>query len=300
MDAVNETHDRWTDRLSDYLDGELDAAERAALETHLASCRSCAVVLDELRAVVGAAAALEDTPPERELWPGIEARLSLAAQAAGAPLSAAPEAAGVISLAQRRRRFAFTLPQLAAAGVALVALSSTVVWLVTGRMSAPATSERPVAVGSPTGSGPAAARLDAGRTGSDARQGDAAASPTPPRGQSPAPTEARVASVEPPPTGAPVRSGARFVRAEGVREADAQYDRAVADLQGLLRREQGRLRPETVQALRKSLADIDRAIADARGALARDPANMYLNDHLAESMRMKLQLLRQATALAQS
>ena len=55
-----------------------------------------------------------------------------------------------------------------------------------------------------------------------------------------------------------------------------------------------------MKVLEASLADIDRAIAEARRALARDPANVYLNDHLAESMRLKLELLRTATALTQS
>jgi hypothetical protein len=71
-------------------------------------------------------------------------------------------------------------------------------------------------------------------------------------------------------------------------------------MQRLLRRERSRLQPETVKVLEASLADIDRAIAEARRALARDPANVYLNDHLAESMRLKLELLRTATALTQS
>ncbi len=275
MDAAQGTYDRWTDRLSEYLDNELDGAERAALELHLASCPACAGALDELRAVIAAAGALEDTPPERDLWAGIAVRLAPTAEPA------------VISLPERRRRFSFTLPQLAAAGIAVVALSSTLVWLVTNRLTGSATTSPPVAVATPTVPSRAAApepAAPAART--EAREPQAAPSP------------AALAVTEP--SRSPGASRVRFARAEAVREADRQYDRAVADMERLLRQERTRLRPETVQALETSLAQIDRAIADARRALAADPANMYLNDHLAESMRLKLELLRQATALAQS
>jgi hypothetical protein len=50
--------------------------------------------------------------------------------------------------------------------------------------------------------------------------------------------------------------------------------------------------------LEESLRTIDRALARARDALARDPSDTYLNAHLAETMRRKLDLLRRAAALA--
>ena len=61
--------DQWTDRLSEYLDGELGAAERAALEGHLATCAECGATLAELRRVVARARALDDRPPTADLWP---------------------------------------------------------------------------------------------------------------------------------------------------------------------------------------------------------------------------------------
>jgi len=48
----------------------------------------------------------------------------------------------------------------------------------------------------------------------------------------------------------------------------------------------------------QNLATIDRAIAEARRALAADPNNLYLHDHLANTMRRKMGLLRRATAAA--
>ena len=63
--------DRWMDRLSEYLDGELAPEERRELEAHLARCATCKRTLEDLRAVVARAAALEDRPPAADLWPAV-------------------------------------------------------------------------------------------------------------------------------------------------------------------------------------------------------------------------------------
>ena len=67
--------DRWNDRLSDYLDGHLDAREAHELEAHLAECRECPAALATLREVRARAASLAPLPPGRDLWPAIAARL---------------------------------------------------------------------------------------------------------------------------------------------------------------------------------------------------------------------------------
>ena len=73
---MNPNRDAWTDRLSEYVDGELDPAERAALEVHLQLCAGCAATVEELRAVLLRAGALQAIAPEADLWPGIEARIA--------------------------------------------------------------------------------------------------------------------------------------------------------------------------------------------------------------------------------
>jgi len=55
--------------------------------------------------------------------------------------------------------------------------------------------------------------------------------------------------------------------------------------------------PFPVKIIEQNLAAIDRAIAEAQRALDADSGNLYLNTHLAETMRRKLDLLRQAAAL---
>jgi anti-sigma factor RsiW len=47
--------DRFTEQLSPYLDGELDALAAARLEQHLGECLDCTRTLAELRAIVAAA-----------------------------------------------------------------------------------------------------------------------------------------------------------------------------------------------------------------------------------------------------
>jgi len=89
-------------------------------------------------------------------------------------------------------------------------------------------------------------------------------------------------------------------QAQWLTAADRRYETNVAELQGALveGRRTGRLDSATVRILERNLATIDTAIAQARRALAADPGSAYLNHHLADTMRRKLELLRQATALA--
>lgn len=47
-------HDiQWDDRLQDWLDGDLDAADTAALQAHMADCAECRARADELQALDG-------------------------------------------------------------------------------------------------------------------------------------------------------------------------------------------------------------------------------------------------------
>ena len=215
--------DQWTDRLSEYLDGELAGSERTALEAHLASCGNCRATLEELRRVVGRARALDDRLPTANLWPGIAQHI------------------GVVSLAARRarRRLSFTVPQLAAASVALALVSGGAVWLLGGRTHAPT----------------ATAATEVGRR--PAPLINASAYPTDPR-----------------------------------------YAAQVAALERALQRGRSQLDTATVRIIEKNLKIIDRAIRDAQSALAADPASSYLNLHLAQEMRRKLELLREAATLA--
>ena len=151
-----EANDFWTERLSAYLDGELANGEKRAFEAHLATCESCARALEELRQVVARSRALEARMPDRDLWPGIEARLTSRPGTATAPAEHSPAARPVVLRPRAswwsERRFALSVPQLAAAAFALMLLTGGVVWLTLSRGPArnPGVTPGPVAVVEPS------------------------------------------------------------------------------------------------------------------------------------------------------
>lgn len=120
--------DRWTELLSDYLDDGLDAGSRTELESHLRGCPDCSEALQGLRLVVARARSLpaRGETPNVDLWPAIEARIR------GAALPPAAHPPAVIPVrrgsAWTKRRVSFSLPQLAAACVALAIVSGSAVW----------------------------------------------------------------------------------------------------------------------------------------------------------------------------
>ncbi|MGH7548450.1 MAG: zf-HC2 domain-containing protein [Gemmatimonadales bacterium] len=66
----------WERPINEYVDGTLAAAERAAVERHLADCAGCRSAVDELRRLLAGAAGLPKAiDPARDLWVGIEARI---------------------------------------------------------------------------------------------------------------------------------------------------------------------------------------------------------------------------------
>ena len=224
-------HDKWIDRFSEYLDGDLPEGERLELEDHLAECASCSDTLDELKAVVAEAGALEDRLPSVDLWSGVAERIGVRA----------PNASGVVDLEERRarktRRLSFSISQLAAAGIALVVLSAAGTMMLRSGGSQPEMLQ--------AGAITEAATVEAVLVGFDV----------------------------------------------------AEYDAAVAELEGVLRQARDRLNPATVETIEQSLATIDRAIEEAQQALIEDPANRYLSTHLADTMKRKIRLLQRATSI---
>lgn len=116
-------------RIDDLLDGRLSSAEAREAESHLERCPDCAA---ELAAAAGLAARIAELPqtlePERDLWPGVAARLDAARVARGR----------------------FGRRELAVAASVLLAAAAVVGAYLAGRQqaltaSAPAPSAAPVA-----------------------------------------------------------------------------------------------------------------------------------------------------------
>lgn len=135
MHDTHGTHDEWLGMLSEYIDGELPSDAAQALEAHLAACDACSRTLAELRTVIAAAASLEDAPPARDLWAGIAAGIGAARPDVDTDvLPLRP------SRRERRRGYSFTLPQMAAAAMLLMAFSAGGAWFITRQQSAPETA----------------------------------------------------------------------------------------------------------------------------------------------------------------
>jgi hypothetical protein len=131
-------HDRFAERLSEYLDGGLDETEHRAIGEHVKECAACAETLDALRTVKETAAALPDAPPGADLWPGIAARIG--GDRGGSPAIRPLRRVGAPTRAPRR--VSFSMPQLVAAGVAVAVVSAGAMWL-TLRREAPVTGQAP-------------------------------------------------------------------------------------------------------------------------------------------------------------
>jgi anti-sigma factor RsiW len=121
-------HEEWTDRLSDYLDGELTDEERRAVDAHLRGCAECTAVLNDLKRVVARAQGVAGAarPPAADLWAGIAARIETSPRSVRLSRRSAGEANVEGAKAGLPRRVTFTLPQLAAAAAVLIAVSGTV------------------------------------------------------------------------------------------------------------------------------------------------------------------------------
>lgn len=106
----------WSDRLSEYLDGDLSPAERTACATHLESCPSCHATLRGISEVRLAVIGLPGVAPSADLWPGISKRLDQGASPLLPIDSTGP------------RRMVVSVRRLAAAAVLVAVASGSLVW----------------------------------------------------------------------------------------------------------------------------------------------------------------------------
>ena len=133
------------ERTHDLIDGLLPSEAMARARRHMAECADCRerhAMLSELTSDLRALP--RDATPPPEIWDSIARRIE------GTTPSAEPESADVLVLPgvprpERVRRISFTIPQLAAASVALVAASAGLLWTATSRPTGPVADTPPAA-----------------------------------------------------------------------------------------------------------------------------------------------------------
>ena len=104
--------------LSAYLDDDLEATARGAVETHLRDCAACRAVVDDLRRLRDQAAAWPaEATPSHDLWAGIAARLE-----------PRPVATSARVLPWHQRRWSVGIAELAAAAALVAAVTAGLLW----------------------------------------------------------------------------------------------------------------------------------------------------------------------------
>jgi hypothetical protein len=268
------TCDRFEDRLSALMEGEIAAAEREQLEAHASACGRCGPLLVELRAIVREASDLPELQPSRDLWEGVAARIE----------------APVVQLDSRQApivvRRGLSWRAAAAAAAVLVAMTALATWRVTASGVDSQGTERIAAAVEPPVTTPVSAPV------ADA-----------PLAIDPTASDDRLAS--PPPATARPSAATPAVSAPAVRNAAADavtavYDREIASLRRMLDTRRTELDSATVRVLEENLTIIDRAIEQSRQALAQDPNSTFLVDHLNSALGRKVQLLRTVTLIPAS
>jgi anti-sigma factor RsiW len=108
----------------------------------------------------------------------------------------------------------------------------------------------------------------------------------------PAPQTASSAS-----TGAGASEGAAVEAVNAVEAAQAQFEKAIEDLEKVAKANQQALDPGTAATIEKNLGIIDQAIADNRVAVKSEPASVAARETLFEALRQKVTLLQDTISL---
>jgi len=261
------TCDQFADRLADYLEGDVDATTRAALEMHASSCAECAALLSDLRRVQVGATNLPELTPTRDLWAGIAARIET-------PVVELKNAAA----AQRwnagtPRRTNRVWIGLAAAG--LIAVTATITHEVTKRSIEDAPPVRTATVLPATRDTVRPATVGAVAPVARVAQVDTA-SPIQ-RSAVPPVATTRLASTKP--------------------TAEQTYQVEINRLRAVVNQRRPQLDSSTVAVIEHNLQVIDDAIAQCKRALRKDPASRFLIESLNDAFDTKVQLLRTAATL---
>ena len=279
--------------LPEYFEGDLSDEAKAAADAHLNSCASCSAIVADIDRITREASSLAPMRPARDLWSGIEERIS----------------APVIPLAAPRKSIhRFGSAWMAAAAAALVVTTAGVTYLATTRMNEPRMAQVAVLSAKPVVPVADSNAANEGTPGASVERGSA---------KSAAPKNVAVAAADTRNQAAekvtrPSATLASNTRASatpasavpamslGSPQADAQYAKEIETLERMITSPASGLDPATVQVVKKNLQVIDDAIAQSKAALAKDPASPLLYDQVTRAMGRKVELLRTMASLSSS
>jgi anti-sigma factor RsiW len=262
------------DRLADYLEGTLDAADQRAVETHLASCVRCAALVRDLEDIRANAARLPELTPSTDLWSGIARRI----EARVVPLAAHPTRNAPARRPSDRVR-------MAAIAAALVAVTAGVTYTLT------------------IAGGASRATTQTAANSSSIIAPDSTSRSVRPDSTLPQSVLAQTAPTATPPVDV---AGADSQPRAGERPstqsvlnvpATVTYSREIDRLRTIFARNRSQLDPRTAAIIEANLKVIDEAIAQSKAALAQDPASRFLSNQLNSALDKKLELLRTAALL---
>lgn len=237
---------------------------------------------------------VRDVTPERDLWPGIESRIS----ARVLPLAHQVDQ----TVLQRKLRWKSWLPMAAAAAV-LIAGSASVTYVLTKRGDVVVQTSRapqsvatgPALPSTSTQSSTPVQNVEGQQTVDQPEADSRDVAVASPRlrdrtGNLTTPGRTRSGSAAPSPT--------RLV-SHNDDNADPRvtYDAEITTLRSALDARRSQLDPATVKTIEQNLRVIDNAIAQSRAALTKDPKSRFLGNQLDRSLAKKTDLLRAAALL---
>lgn len=262
------------ERLSEYLERELDDATRAAMDRHVLSCAVCGALVADLRELRTQAAKLPELAPSRDLWSGIVSRIETPVVELNPARGAATVEHDAPSASRSARRIDRRV-WLGLAAAALVGITATVTHEVTKRsVSATIPAVRMASVPVDSANSIRGAEPESGAVGAAGVPVDAA------RTRAPKPAGVSLVS-----------NGASKPTAEQT------YDREITVLRTIVAKRQSELDSSTVAVIAHNLHIIDDAIAQCRSALKKDPNSRFLMQSLDDALDTKLQLMRTVAML---
>ena len=282
MTNSNMTCEAFDAALPDYLEGTLDEPLRSSVAKHLRECVRCASLVRDLQKIQKEAAALPDLVPSRDLWQGIEARIT----APVIPLAARPET---------RRRVVPAWIGIAAA--ALVVSTAGITYMLTARSFQNSGTNVAVVTPALPQNGQPQAATGGPDSGNAQRQTTA---PSGDAGNTPAQAGSPAARTQSAPVQSRVPGASLASRPVGPQSSEAVYGREIDMLQKIVTDRKSQLDSSTVAIIERNLRIIDAAIEQSKAALVKDPASRLLSAQLTHALDKKVELLRTAAMLPAS